>query len=196
MFANRFTALIDACVLVSPLKRNMVLSLAEAELFRVRWSATILDETQTAIGEWLSRKGHPDAAAGAQRARQNMEIAFVDAEVREYQYIRGTLEPLPDDGDGHVIAAAIKCRADVIVTDNLKDFPSRLLDCYGIEPKSSDEFLADTIDLQTSVSVAAIHHMRLRFKKPELTAEALLLKIEQNGLTRTADHLREFLDLL
>lgn len=196
MFANRFTALIDACVLVSPLKRNMVLSLAEAELFRVRWSATILDETQSAIAEWLSRKGHPDAAAGAQRARQNMEIAFVDAEVRDYQYIRGTLEPLPDDGDGHVIAAAIKCRADVIVTDNLKDFPARILDCYGIEPKSSDEFLADTIDLQTSVSVAAIHRMRLRFKKPELTAEALLLKIEQNGLTRTADHLREFLDLL
>lgn len=132
MFANRFTALIDACVLVSPLKRNMVLSLAEAELFRVRWSAKILDETQCAIGEWLSRKGHPDAAAGAQRARQNMETAFVDAEVRDYQYIRGTLEPLPDDGDGHVIAAAIKCRADVIVTDNLKDFPARILDCYGI----------------------------------------------------------------
>jgi hypothetical protein len=148
MFANRFTALIDACVLIAPLKRNMVLSLAEAELFRVRWSATILDETQSAIGEWLSRKGHPDAAAGAQRARQN------------------------------------------------KDFPARILDCYGIEPKSSDEFLADTIDLQTSVSVAAIHRMRLRFKKPELTAEALLLNIEQNGLTRTADHLREFLDLL
>ena len=31
MFANRFTALLDACVLASPLKRNLLLSLAEAE---------------------------------------------------------------------------------------------------------------------------------------------------------------------
>lgn len=38
MFANRFTALIDACALAGALKRNLLLTLAEAEFFRLRWS--------------------------------------------------------------------------------------------------------------------------------------------------------------
>ena len=45
MFANRFTAIVDACVLVGVAKRNLLLSLAEAELFRVRWSDEIIDES-------------------------------------------------------------------------------------------------------------------------------------------------------
>ncbi len=44
-YADRFTALIDACVLAGALRRNILLSLAEAGLFRPRWSARILDET-------------------------------------------------------------------------------------------------------------------------------------------------------
>ena len=42
MFANRFTVLVDACSLFSPLTRNFLLSLAEGEFFRLRWSARIL----------------------------------------------------------------------------------------------------------------------------------------------------------
>jgi hypothetical protein len=38
MRTNRYTALIDAYVLVGALTRNMVLSLAEAGYFRSRWS--------------------------------------------------------------------------------------------------------------------------------------------------------------
>lgn len=39
MFANRYTALIDACTLADVFRRNLLLTLAEAEFFRVRWSA-------------------------------------------------------------------------------------------------------------------------------------------------------------
>jgi hypothetical protein len=39
MFANRFTAFLDASALVSSMKRDLLLSLAAAEFFRVRWSA-------------------------------------------------------------------------------------------------------------------------------------------------------------
>lgn len=62
MFANRFTAVVDACVLCSPLKRNVILSLAEAELFRVRWSDEILDETEKAIEILLDKLEYEDAA--------------------------------------------------------------------------------------------------------------------------------------
>jgi len=53
MLANRFVAVIDACSLVCALDRNIMLSLAEAELFRVRWSSEILDETKITLDKIL-----------------------------------------------------------------------------------------------------------------------------------------------
>lgn len=49
VFANRYTALIDACTLVSVWRRNLLLSLAEAEFFRIRWSEPILTEIKVAL---------------------------------------------------------------------------------------------------------------------------------------------------
>lgn len=40
---------------------------------------------------------------------------------------------LPDADDRHVLAAAIRCNASVIVTFNRKDFPEEALLPYGIE---------------------------------------------------------------
>ncbi|MCJ9699917.1 MULTISPECIES: hypothetical protein [unclassified Bradyrhizobium] len=76
MFANRFTAFVDACSLASALKRNLLLSLAEAEFFRLRWSTRVLGETEAAIEEILSGKGFDDAKARAKQARASMEAAF------------------------------------------------------------------------------------------------------------------------
>ena len=56
MLANRFVAVIDACSLVIALGRNTMLSLAEAELFRVRWSSEILDETKITLDKILEAK--------------------------------------------------------------------------------------------------------------------------------------------
>jgi hypothetical protein len=72
MFANRFTVLADACSLVPALNRNLLLSLAAAEFFRVRWSAAILDEAEAAIAKVIAAKGIADALVQAKRARGNM----------------------------------------------------------------------------------------------------------------------------
>ncbi|WP_245344328.1 hypothetical protein [Sinorhizobium meliloti] len=84
MFANRFTAFVDACTLASALKRNLLLALAEAEFFRLRWSATILDETQKAIEKILADKDVADATVRASRARASMEAAFEEATVVDF----------------------------------------------------------------------------------------------------------------
>lgn len=84
MFANRFTAFVDACSLASALKRKLLLSLAEAEFFRLRWSSRVLHETEAAIEEILSGKGFDDATTRAQRARASMESAFEDAMVTDF----------------------------------------------------------------------------------------------------------------
>ena len=196
MFANRFTAFVDACALAGALKRNLLLSLAEAEFFRVRWSTQVLDETARSIEESLAGKGVQDARERALRARAAMEAAFDEALVTDFGEFLSVRGGLPDPNDAHVLAAALKTQAATIVTDNIKHFPETVLADLNIEARPTDAFLADTIALDPGRAVAAIARMRARFKKPEMTADALLLEMEAKGLLETADLLRPYAQAL
>lgn len=182
--------MVDACALAGALQRNLLLSLAEAEFFRVRWSAQVLDEAERAIAKIMTAKGDPAPLARARKSRAAMELAFEDATVGDYETIQRTLSDLPDPNDAHVIAAAVKTKASIIVTENVKHFPEAVIAPLELEAKTVDEFVADTIDLYPGRAVAAIRTMRLRLKKPEKSAEALLLDMEAAGLLLTADALR------
>ncbi|MDH6269137.1 putative nucleic acid-binding protein [Rhizobium sp. SG_E_25_P2] len=190
VFANRFTALVDACSLASVVRRNLLLSLAEAEFFRVRWSDEVLRETSAAIEKMARAKGkdHPDAHA--RRAIAAMSAAFDEARVADYEQFLQCGNDLPDPKDRHVLAAAIKAQASVIVTENLRDFPPDTLRRYGIEVRSADAFIADTIDLDIGRAISAVRTMRLRLKRPEKDADALLLDFEAAGLVKTVDILK------
>lgn len=190
LFANRYTAFIDACSLAGALKRNLLLTLAEGEFFRLRWSSRVLTETEQAIQKILLNKGVTDAADRAARARGFMEEAFEDACVDDYDDFLCACTSLPDANDAHVLAAALKTQAATIVTDNLKDFPETILTPLNIEARSTDAFIADTISLDLGRAVAVIRNMRLRMKRPEKTPQILLLDMEAEGLTETVDVLR------
>lgn len=190
MFANRYTALVDACVLAGALKRNLILTLAEAEFFRLRWSDLILEETERAIEKILGAKNASDAGDRAKRARAAMECAFEEARVTDFDDFLPAGSRLPDQGDRHVLAAALKTQAATIVTDNLKDFPAVVLSPLNIEARSPDDFLADTIALDIGRAVAAVRKMRERFTRPEKTAEDLLLDMEAEGLVSVVDLLK------
>jgi hypothetical protein len=82
------------------------------------------------------------------------------------------------------------------LSENLKDFPSNIVSALNIEAKSADAFIADTIALDTGRAVAVIRQMREDFKRPEKTAETLLLEMEADGLVETVDLLREHVDSL
>lgn len=190
MFANRYTAFADACILAGALKRNLLLTLAEAEFFRLRWSVQVLEETERAIEKILRGRGVEDATDRARRARAAMEAAFEEACVLDFEHLLPVCAALPDPDDQHVLAAAIKTQAATIVTDNLRDFPDPVLSKLNMEARSADDFIADTIALDTGRAVAAIRRMRERFKKPEKTAEVLLLDMEAEGLIAVVDILK------
>ncbi len=61
-----------------------------------------------------------------------MNKAFPDAIVEKYESLISSFQ-LPDEDDCHVLAAAVRCNADVIVTSNLKDFPEKYLNEFEIE---------------------------------------------------------------
>ncbi len=191
MFSNRFTALTDACVLVPVLKRNLLLSLAEAGFFRLRWSARILDETERGILRLTEGKGLRAPRDRAARARRAMEVAFEDAAVTGYDGLMGAIGPVPDPDDAHVIAAAVKAHAAVIVTDNLRHFPEDILAPWDLEAKTADAFLADTIGLDVPLAIAAIATLRMRLRLPEKSADILLRDMAAAGLPLTVDLLGE-----
>ena len=168
----------------------MLLSFAEAGLFRPRWTTDILDETERAIARMLDG----DSAAAA-RQRSRMETAFPEALVFGHEaHLAATA--LPDANDRHVLAAAIHAQASLVVTENLKDFPAVLLAPFEIEACGLDDFFADIIDLGGPEALGALRRMRARFKNPETTAEQFLRRIEQLGHVATASALAEYVELL
>ena len=186
---NRYAAIIDACVLGGGLKRNIILSLAEVGLFRPYWSERILDETEKAI--WEISKGTADPS----RQRRAIERAFPEAMV--FPNTSADLPGLlPDPGDEHVLAAAIAAHCDTLVTDNLKDFPQLILNHWGIEVMSPDDFISNAMDLDHAVAIGALRDMRVRLKNPKYTVSALVLKLEGQGLLQTADFFRKFENLI
>ena len=99
-------AILSACVLAAALRRNLLLTLAEAGFFRVRWSRAIMDETQSAI-ETIRARRFADAADYAARVRAAMERAFVEATVSGFDHALAACDAVPDGNDRHVLAAAI-----------------------------------------------------------------------------------------
>lgn len=75
----------------------------------------------------------------AHKRIRNAQLAFPDAEVQNYEPLIDSLE-LEDRDDRHVLAAAIKTNANLIVTNNLKHFPQDYLSQFGLSAKSADDF--------------------------------------------------------
>lgn len=118
----KFTAIFDACVLYPAPLRDLLMSLALTGLFRAKWTAAIHEEW---IGNLL-RNRDDLTRPQLERTRDLMDRAVPDALVAGYEELIDPLT-LPDPDDRHVLAAAIRGRADVIVTSNLKDFPETAL---------------------------------------------------------------------
>ena len=97
---------------------------------------------------------------------------------------------LPDPDDRHVLAAAIRCSAQVIVTENKRDFSESELKKYDIEVQSADEFLCDQIDLFGSLVHQAITYAAAAFKHPPRTIDDVLDSLAKAGAPEAAELLR------
>lgn len=186
-----FTAVFDACVLYPAPLRDLLMSVAMTDQFRARWTTEIHDEW---VRNLLAQR--PDLSAeNLQRTVELMNQAVPDCLVVNYEgYIESLV--LPDPNDRHVLAAAIKCQADVIVTNNLKDFPKNVLSQHDIDVQSPDVFLNHLFDLNPPAFCGAVRQQRERLKKPNHTAEELLDVFYKQGLPLTVNKLKDVIDLL
>lgn len=161
--------------------------LAMTGLFRARWSAGVHEEWMTRL---LANR-RDLTREKLERTRMLMDKHVEDALVTGYEDLIDGLH-LPDADDRHVLAAAIRGRADVIVTRNLKDFPAADLQPYGIEPQHPDEFIVHLLDLAPGLVIEAARRHRESLKNPAKTVEEYLEMLEKEGLTETAAVLRDY----
>lgn len=101
---------------------------------------------------------------------------------------------LPDSHDSHVLAAALRCSAQVIVISNLSDFPTSALEPFNIEAQSPDQFVLDLVDLAPGRVASVVQEQSAALRNPERTVEDLLDSLSDNGLPRAVADLRATLD--
>jgi hypothetical protein len=118
-----------------------------------------------------------------------------DCLVTGYETLAATLI-LPDMDDRHVLAAAITGHCDVIVTQNLDDFPSAALAPYGIDVQHPDEFLCNQLHLAPQLFCGAMRRVRARLKNPPYSVEQYLDTLTRQGLAATVAELKQFAQLL
>ncbi|MDT9689567.1 PIN domain-containing protein [Streptomyces sp. P9(2023)] len=121
-----FTVVYDACVLYPSTLRDLLIRIAQAGLVRAKWTDRILDEV---FRNLQANRPELDPTKLA-RTRELMMRAVRDCLVKDYEPLEAVLE-LPDADDRHVLAAAVKSRAQLIVTNNLKDFPQETLTAWN-----------------------------------------------------------------
>ena len=79
-------------------------------------------------------------------------------------------------------AVRIRANADVIVTINLRDFPSDITAPFGIEPQPSDDFVLTLLDSDPEAVVAAAESHRLSLKNPAKSLGEYLEALQRQGL--------------
>jgi hypothetical protein len=94
-----------------------------------------------------------------------MDLHASDALVAGYEDLIKGLE-LPDAKDQHVVAAAIRGRADIIVTRNTRDFQAEALKPFGIKSQHPDEFIANLLDLAPGLVLTAARRHQESLKSP------------------------------
>ena len=97
---------------------------------------------------------------------------------------------LPDADDRHVLAAAIRSGSQVIVTENLNDFPKSVLQTYDIEAQGADVFVLHLIDLAPATVLGVVQEQAADLSAPSMTVSQLLGRLEGAGLPRSVAELR------
>jgi predicted nucleic acid-binding protein len=126
-----FVVVYDANALYGNAQRDLLIRVAQSGLVQAKWTDQILDEMLSNLA-----KKRPDIPAEKLGTlRELMNKAVRDCLVTGYEPLIESLR-LPDPDDRHVLAAAIKSSAQVIVTTNLRHFPEAELRRWNVEAKS------------------------------------------------------------
>lgn len=187
MFSG-FIVLFDSNVFYPAPVCDLFVELATTGIFRAKWTERIHEE-------WvynLLKKRSDIQPEKLEKRKQNVNASIADCLVENYENLIGNLN-LPDPDDRHVLAAAIKGEAQIIVTYNLKDFPNEYLNKFGIESQHPDDFFLNQVDLNLPVFLTSVKNIRSRLKRPIISPQKYIDTLRKHSLLKTAEALESFI---
>lgn len=145
-----FKVVLDACVLANYGVANLLLSLAEKpRLYLPIWSEEILTETRRTH---VSRFGWGERIADS--FQTELRRVFPESLTDNFDHLIS--ECTNDVKDRHVLACAIHSKAEVILTFNLRDFPSESLANWAITAEHPQDYLIMLFRLEP---LQIMHHL-------------------------------------
>lgn len=168
--------MLDTCVLFPATLRDTLLRAAEYGLYRVHWSEEILEELRANLISEI----HLDESV-AHELTNTLRTYFPEAAVRGYE----SLIPVMRNHrkDRHVLAAAVRIGAQVIVTENIKDFPQEALDPFAIEAETPDAFLTDLFHRYPDNLVQLVREQTAELRNPPQSLTETLHKLARHAPT-------------
>lgn len=164
-------AVIDANVLLMAGPRDTLLRAPEERLYQPRWSEEILEEVQRNLIRLLAARGNPDPAAGAGYLLTELRRQFPEAMVERHGSLTGVMAN--DPKDRHVLAAAVACGAQVIITENVQHFMPYALQPHRIDARTADSFLLHLFELDPETLVRILTAQGADMRQPR-TLEQIL----------------------
>lgn len=168
---GRPVVVLDACVLIPIRLATTLLWLAEAGLFQPLWSEPILDEAQRNLPKVGVSAGQASVRVGLMR-----EAFGAEALVEDFDDLIEKMRC--DRKDRHVLAAAVRGGAEMLVTFNLKDFPDEAASPYGIEALHPDAFLLRLLAERVQTVVDVIKSEIKAFRNPPETITQFLASLQ------------------
>lgn len=180
----------DACVLYPALLRDILIEIAVADLVQSKWTDQIHQE-------WIGNlvRNRPEIENSIRRTKSLMDEAIPDALVINYEPLIESIT-LPDPKDRHVLAAAVMCGAQYIVTTNLTDFPPNYLSTFDVEALHPDEFIEHLFSLNQGVVISCFKRIRARLQNPRVDAVEYLDNLATSSLPVTARLYRVNLEIV
>ena len=177
-----FPAFLDACSLFSPTLTDTLLRIAEEGAFSPHWSQAVLDELRGAI----VKSGVSDERVDRRIAQ--MSKAFPEAAVVGYG---GLIDVMTcDPKDRHVLAAAVQSRCAVLITFNVRHFPTASTEPFHLEAITPDAFLLDQLDLYPAMVHRALVGQVTVARRPPTTLGQLLGRLARADVPAFAEEVR------
>ena len=145
---------LDANIFFSMWILDPILSIADTGLFEPVWSQQIINEVQQHL---------PDVWQKAQMTQITSFLAAIQeafpwsSHDNWNQYLGNFM--LPDPNDNHVLALALASGSSIIVTNNIRDFPDKVLQPLGVTAITPDEFLTALLNSDEKTVVATIQDL-------------------------------------
>lgn len=147
MMPSPVKALLDANVLYANHLRNLLLQMAQNDLFEAKWSHLIEEE-------WLRNMEPRIRARIEAHTLPLIRTWFTEALVAGFD--PGRPFGATDAKDRHVASAAVAIAPSVLLTQNPRHFDFEALKAFGVRVQTPDDFLSELFDAKPEIVEAAV----------------------------------------